>query len=696
MAQTDELPEDEAGQNESGDPDSSQAAACTVVGIGASAGGFEAFGDLLNALPDDTGMAFVLIQHLDPRHSSALAGLLGHRTGLPVVEVSHGTVVRPNRIYVIPPNASMTIARGTLSLTPRPEAGERYMPIDSFLSSLAEDQKGKAIGVILSGAATDGTLGLKAIKAEGGITFAQDESAKFDGMPRNAIAAGVVDFVLPPGEIGRELAAIARHPYRANGVAPGFQETRAFQKILGLLKTTVGVDFSQYKPNTLLRRVERRIVLQKAGDPDHYFRILQQNPGEVRALSEDLLISVTEFFRDPLVFDALKESVFPAILRERQPGQPIRVWVPGCSTGDEVYSIAICLIEYMQDVGVNFPVHIFGTDASERSIQKARAGIVSPSSSAGISPERLRRFFVEVDAGYQIVRPVRDRCVFAVHNLAADPPFSRMDLISCRNLLIYLGAALQQRVLSTLFYALQPDGCLVLGSTETPGSLAEYFTPLDSQHKIYTRIPAADRRGFELPARVATFPVFRQDENALAGESRVREGPPLSPLQKQVDRLLLAEYAPPSLVIDENYCIVEFRGHVGPYLAPHAGEADLGLFRMLREDVVLHVGAALEEARQKNMGIRVEGIPVPLDVPRTIALAVTPLATAETGRHFLICFEEGPRAGVADGCDRESRGGARFGGADCPVGNGTDVHAPVSAIHHRGTTVGQRRSAVYQ
>ena len=315
MAQTDERPEDAAVQSDTGpgsagdtagDPDSSlAAAACTVVGIGASAGGFEAFGELLNALPNDTGMAFVLVQHLDPRHTSALAGLLGHRTKLPVVEVSQGTVVLPNRIYVIPPNANMSIARGVLSLTPRPEAGERYMPIDSFLCSLAVDQKSKAIGVILSGAATDGTLGLKAIKAEGGITFAQDESAKFDGMPRNAVVAGVVDFVLPPDGIAGELAAIAGHPYRLGGAAPDFQETRAFQKILGLLKTTVGLDFSQYKPNTLLRRMERRIVLQKVGDPEHYFRILQQNPAEVRALSEDLLIGVTEFFRDPAVFEAL-------------------------------------------------------------------------------------------------------------------------------------------------------------------------------------------------------------------------------------------------------------------------------------------------------------------------------------------------------------------------------------------------------
>lgn len=656
MAQTDEpgsqgaggTRQDATGVPHDGDPDSPRVPACTVVGIGASAGGLEALGELLNALPSDTGMAFVLIQHLDPRHTSALAGLLGQRTELPVLEVTDGTVARPNRVYVIPPNAKMTIARGVLSLTPRPEGGERYMPIDSFFCSLAEDQKSNGIGVILSGAASDGTLGLKAIKSEGGITFAQDESARFDGMPRSAVAAGVVDFVLPPDGIARELAAIARHPYRTGGAAAGFQETRGFQKILQLLKTTVGVDFSQYKPNTLLRRMERRIVLQKAGDADQYLQVLQQNPAEVRALSEDLLINVTEFFRDPPVFEALKENVFPAMVQERQPGEAVRVWVPGCSTGEEVYSIAICLIEHMQDTGVDFPMHIFGTDISERSIEKARAGIFGPSSLTVVSPDRLKRFFVEVDAGYQIARPVRDRCVFAVHNLATDPPFSRMDLISCRNLLIYLGAALQQRVMNTLFHALQPNGFLMLGSAETPGSLAEYFTPLDSPHRIYTLKAAADRRGFELPARVATFPVFKQNVNPPAGGLKTPEGGPLSPLEKQVDRLLLAQYAQPGVVIDDGFRIVEFRGDMGPYLAPDAGQADLDLFRMLRDEIALHLRAAIEEARQKNMGIRLEGVQVSHGGPQTITMAVTPLSTAGLGRHFLISFEEEthPRVGA--------------------------------------------------
>jgi two-component system CheB/CheR fusion protein len=618
------------------------------VGIGASAGGLEAFGELLNILPSDSGMAFVLIQHLEPRHASALAELLSQRTKLPVIEVTNGTVVRPNRVYVIPANAKMTITGGVLSLTRRPEASERYMPIDSFFCSLAEDQKGNAIGVILSGVASDGTLGLKAIKSEGGITFAQDESAKFDGMPRSAVAAGVVDFVLPPEGIARELAAISRHPYRTGAAAAGLYETSTFQKILRLAGRTVAVDFSQYKPNTLLRRMERRIVLRNAGDPEQYLQILEQNPGELRALTEDFLISVTEFFRDPAVFQVLQESVFPTLLAQRQPEEAIRVWVPGCSTGEEVYSIAICLIEYMRDAGVDFPMHIFGTDISERSIEKARLGIFGPSNLTGVSAERIKRFFVEVDAGYRIARPVRDRCVFAVQNIAADPPFSRMDLISCRNLLIYLGIPLQERVISALFYALKPTGHLLLGSTETPGSLANYFTALDGQNRIYTRNAAADRRGFELPAHIGTFPVFKQDQNSSAAETKAPEGGPLSPLQKQADLLLLAQYAPPSVMVDDHFRIVEFRGHVGPYLGPQAGEANLDVFRMFSEDIGLHLRAAVDEAREKNTGVRLEGIQISRGGPQTFALAVTPIFSAALGRHFLICFEDERRPGAGD------------------------------------------------
>jgi len=636
-------PQDVAGSGtpESLEPNEEGAEPSIVVGIGSSAGGFEAAAALLNSLPHDTGMAFVLVQHLDPHHSSALSELLGQRTKMPVIEVADGTVVRANRFYVIPPNVRMTIMGGLLSLMPRIEVPGRYMPIDVFFRSLAEDRKSTAIGVILSGTASDGTLGLKAIKAEGGFTFAQDESAKFDGMPRSAIAAGVVDFVLPPEDIAKELADIARHPHHNGAALPGlYQDSPEFLEILRLLRTAAGIDFSQYRPNTLLRRIERRIVLQKAGDPDQYLQILRDNPVEIRALSDDLLISVTEFFRDPPIFEALKEKVFPEILGKKESGEAIRVWVPGCSTGEEVYSIAIGLMEFLRDAGTELPVHIFGTDVSEINIERARAGVYGSSSVSSISPQRLGRFFMAVDSGYQIVRPIRDLCVFAVQNVASDPPFSRIDLISCRNLLIYMGPALQQRVVGMLAYALQPNGFLVLGKAERPGHLADHFTPFDAEHNLYLRKPVTVHPGFELPARVAAFPVFRQDERPAERESKWPGESAPGPLQRQVDRLLLAQYAPPSVVIDDNYRIVQFSGEVGSYLAPERGEADLNLFRIVRDDVALHVRAAVEAARQKGMAIRLERIHISGARPRTITVAVTPVAVASLGRHFLISFED--------------------------------------------------------
>jgi two-component system, chemotaxis family, CheB/CheR fusion protein len=640
-------------------PDGEQAVSepelCPVVGIGASAGGLEAFGDFLRALPNDTGMAFVLVQHLDPHHRSALAELLSQRTQLPVVEVLDRTAVRPNHVYVIPPNTKMTIARGVLRLSSRAEAAGRYMPIDAFLCSLAKDRRGGAVGIILSGAASDGTLGLRAIKLEGGITFAQDDSAKFDGMPRSAIAAGVVDFVLAPDAIALELGAIARHPYRSGSDTAGLrQEAPAFLKILRLLRASTGVDFSQYKPNTVVRRMERRIVLQKAGGPEQYLEMLQQNPAEVRALSDDLLINVTEFFRDAPVFEALKQDVIPEILKRKQPDEAIRIWVPGCSTGEELYSIAICFAECLQEAGLDLPMHIFGSDLSAKSIEKARSAVYGSSAVSVISADRLQRFFVPLDGSYQIIRSLRDRCVFAVHNLAGDPPFSRMDLISCRNVLIYLGAGLQQRVLGTLFYALQPKGYLVLGQAERPGGLPEYFAPLERQPNIHTRKAPPARSGFELPAHVAPCPVFRKEEHIPIRDPKLPEGAPVGPLQRQVDRLLLAEYAPPAIVIDDNYRIVEFRGDVGHYLAPNAGEAELDLFRMLRDDLGLHLRAAIEEARQKNMGIRLERVQVFGAGLETITVAVTPVAAAGLGRHFLITFEGAAHAESAPGAGKPS------------------------------------------
>lgn len=459
-----------------------------MVGVGASAGGFEAFRDLLKALPPDTGMAFVLVQHLDPGHESALTKLLSNVTAMPVREVKEGMAVAPNHVYVIPPNTTMGIAKGTLHLMARGKEPARRLPIDGFLRSLAADQNDLAIGVILSGTASDGTLGLKAIKAEGGITFAQDcQSAKYDGMPRSAAAAGCVDFVLPPKAIARELERIGRNPYAgivlpARAAEPAAGEDDDLRQIFTVLQRATGVDFTCYRYSTIKRRIARRMLLHKVESPRQYIKVLQENPAEPAALCEDILIHVTGFFREPETFGALAEWVFPRILDSKPPGEPVRVWVPGCSTGEEAYSIAMVLLEYLGDRAGGTPVQIFGTDISEASIETARVGVYVESALAEVSAERLRRFFVQVEGGRQIARSIREMCVFARQDVARDPPFSRLDLISCRNLLIYMGPVLQQKVMGNFHYALRPTGFLMLGKSESAGRFGDLFTPVERKH----------------------------------------------------------------------------------------------------------------------------------------------------------------------------------------------------------------------
>jgi len=459
-----------------------------VVGVGASAGGFEAFKQLLERLPVDTGMAFVLVTHLDPKHESILPELLAKATPLPVSEVEDGTPVAPDHVYVIPHNTSLAIEGGALRLRPREEGRAQHHPIDAFLRTLAKDLSTRAIGVILSGVATDGTLGLGMVKAEGGITFAQEpKSAKYDSMPRSAIAAGCVDFVLTPEEIARELARISRHPYvaPASTAELGAEEAaqpavkNGFNKILALLRRVTGVDFSLYKVNTLRRRVRRRMILNKLDGLEEYAKYLRDNPAEVEKLYQDILINVTSFFRDPETFEVLKERIFPKIVEHRAPDEPARIWVVGCSTGEEAYSIAMSFTEFAGERAEHIPVQIFATDLNEQDIEKARTGLYSKNIAQNVSPERLRRFFTEAEGGYRIGKPLRDMCVFARQNVIADPPFSRMDLISCRNLLIYLDPVLQKHILPLLHYALKSTGVLWLGSSETTGVVSELFEPED-------------------------------------------------------------------------------------------------------------------------------------------------------------------------------------------------------------------------
>src|SRR5216684_6741383 len=494
------------------EPQRSKRALFPIVGVGASAGGLEAFTQLLKTLGSGTEMAYVLVQHLDPSHESVLTDLLAKTTDMPVRQITDATPVELNHVYVIPPNVDMNLAQGILRLTPRTETRGHHMPIDRFLRSLAEDQRSNAIGVILSGTASDGTLGLAAIKAEGGITFAQDEkSAKFDGMPQSAIAAGCVDFVLSPDAIAGELASIRAHPYLAPSSSSRTAELvpdgdPQLKNILHLLRTANGVDFSDYKPATVKRRILRRMALHKVGELKEYVQFLRYHPAEGEALYEDMLIKVTSFFRDPDAFEALKTEVFPSILKHRSPEEPVRVWVPGCSTGEETYSQAMALLEFLGGRSADIPIQLFGTDLGPGSIEKARAGIYPESIAADVSPERLRRFFVKVESGYRINKTIRDMCVFARQNLLQDPPFSRIDVISCRNVLIYLGPVLQKRVMPIFHYALRPRGFLMLGSSEgIMGTASDLFELMDRKHKIYCRKSTASGLHFDFAASRYSF-----------------------------------------------------------------------------------------------------------------------------------------------------------------------------------------------
>ncbi|MGH7941681.1 MAG: chemotaxis protein CheB, partial [Limisphaerales bacterium] len=443
----------------------------TIIGIGASAGGLEAFTRLLSNLPENTGMAFVLVQHLDPDHASHLTNLLTKATAMPVREVKNGMTIKPNHVFIIPPNFNMGIAKRKLILTPRDETRVPHLPVDFFFRSLAKEQQSWAIGVILSGTGSDGAAGLAEIKSAGGLTFAQDEkSAKFSGMP---LHAGNVDFVLPPERIAQELARIGHDPYLALPATTESEDQEAeagrnFRRILAILRSHTNVDFSQYRDTTIKRRIQRRMVVNTRHTIAEYIKLLEKDQGEAKALFEDVLVNVTRFFRDPEMFEALKEKVFPEILKTAPP--VIRVWVTACSTGQEAYSIAIALLEFLEHQVTPPAFQIFGTDVNEAvSIEQARRGLFPDTIEREISPERLRRHFTREEGGYCISKSIRDLCIFAKHNISSDPPFSRMDLISCRNLLIYFTPNLQRHVISTFHYALNPAGFLVLGGSETVG-----------------------------------------------------------------------------------------------------------------------------------------------------------------------------------------------------------------------------------
>jgi two-component system, chemotaxis family, CheB/CheR fusion protein len=643
-----------------------------VAAIGASAGGIEAFTELMRNLPSDTGMAFVLIQHLDPKHHSILTELLSKETTMRVKEVTDGMRLERNHVYVIPPNATMSIADHALQLAPREEHRGVHMSIDHFMRSLADQVGNRAIGVILSGSGTDGTLGMAEIQAQGGVTFAQDEAtAKYDGMPRSATAAGCVDYVLPPKAIARELARISRHPYVARPPEEVAEaeptENAGLNTIFQLLRRTTGVDFTHYRQTTILRRIQRRMVVHKIDKLDEYVKYIQTNPAEIKALYQDMLINVTSFFRNPRVFDALKSQVFPALFKSRTADAAIRVWTPGCASGEETYSVAIALLEFLGDKASQVPIQFFGTDVSETSVGKARSGIYPENIQGDVSPERLRRFFTKTEGGYRISKSIRDMCIFAQHNVLNDPPFSQMDVICCRNLLIYLEPVLQSKVISLFHYASRPGGYLVLGTSEGLGTVTNLFNTEDRALKIFSKKSSAMRQ-------VVTFSLNPLPERGEYGPVRVPTKQPDTSwnyleAQKEFDRRLLSQYSPATVFVNEDMEIIHTRGNVNRYLKLAPGRASLSILKMAREGLLLDLRNALSRAKKENAPVRKQNVQIKnangngnggsapgAASTRMVSFEVVPIRVGNLKElYFMVLFQEGAEGMRKAGASRAVR-----------------------------------------
>lgn len=563
-----------------------------IVGMGASAGGLEAFEQFFRHLPPDTGMAFVLILHLDPSHASILSEILQRTTTMPVVEAEDQMRVRPNCVYVIPPNRDMSIFHGALQLTfPTTPHGQR-MPIDIFLRSLAEDQSEKAIGIILSGTGTDGTPGLRTILGAGGITMAQEPTtAKFDGMPTSAIQSGYVTHVLPVEKMPEALLSDARALLTLQTPPP--PALSGINRILMQIRTSTGHDFSLYKKSTITRRIQRRMSQNGIENTETYARYLKEHPSEISSLFKELLINVTNFFRDPEAFVVLKQDILPTLLADKPETYIFRVWVAGCATGEEAYSIAMVLRELMDEKHYNFKAQIYSTDLAAGTITTARAGLYPPNIALDVTPERLRRFFIKEDGGYRMKKEIREMIVFAVQNIVKDPPFTKLDLLSCRNLMIYLEPELQNRLIPAFHYALKPGGVLFLSPSESIGNHSELFTPLNRKWKFYvtTPISASTRALLTSNLNWTTEPAHKAPEEII----KIAKESNLADLTR---RMLLQCYAPVSVMTDLKGNILYVYGETGKYLRPAPGQATLNITDMAREGLQPELRSAIQSANQ--------------------------------------------------------------------------------------------------
>jgi len=554
-----------------------------------------------------------------------------------VHKVSDNMVVEKDNIYVVPAKYMVSITDGKLHLEEQAK-GDMVHSIDYFLNSLAPIYQQNAIGIILSGTGTDGTMGLMSIKAEGGITFAQDDSASYQGMPHHAVEMGYVDFVMPPDKIATELASLIREPYAVTTQNEFFLENKnELRKIHLIMNSKRGVDFSHYKQSTIHRRILRRMTLNKLKNLNDYALLLKENKTEVDALYQDLLITVTNFFREPLMYKALTEKILPGFFKNRKQSDPLRIWIPGCATGEEAVSFAICILEYLGEKAMSTQIQIFATDLNEKAIEKARSGIYLKSALQNISPQRLRRFFIKTDGKYQVIKTIRDICIYAPHNLLKDPPFSRMDVISCQNVLIYLESIPQNKIMHAFHYALKSSGFLLLGKSESIGSAADLFEQVYKQFKVYTKRQVSTPPHFNFIMR--SYPVVEMpDIDVNSGQTAMNKEPDL---EKETDKLLLSRFVPASVLVNKDLEILRFRGSTSRYLEPSSGKASLHLLKMIKEELSFDLRTVIHRAKKENRASKKEGVLLTYNgSAQEISIEVVPIKGQAKDNFYLIIFHE--------------------------------------------------------
>ena len=578
-----------------------------IVGIGASAGGLEALVVFLEHVPANCGMAFVIVQHLDPTHKGMMPELLQRATAMKVVQVTDRVRVHANCVYVIPPNKDMSLLHGTLHLMAPAVARGMRLPIDFFFRSMAEDQKEQSVGIVLSGMGSDGTLGLRAIKEKAGVALVQDPAtAKFDAMPRSAIEAGLADFVAPAEELCGKLIDFLRHRPRSVKSEQHLEEKvqSALEKIVILLRSHTGHDFTLYRRSTLYRRVERRMGIHQVVKISAYVRYLQENPQELGILFKELLIGVTNFFRDPASWEQLAKVALPPLLVDRPPGTGLRAWVAGCSTGEEAYSLAIVFTEVVKELKCadSVTLQIYATDLDKDAIDKARLGLFPVNIAADVTPARLSRFFTKEPGGYRVIKSIRSMVIFAPQNLIMDPPFTKLDILSCRNLLIYLTPELQKKLFPLFHYSLNPGGVLFLGSAESIGSFTNLFSPLALKERLFKRTETV------LPGGQLDFPaVFIPTPVHLPADPLTSRRPTPS-LQSVADQMLHARFAPPAVLVNDHGDILYISGRTGKYLEPAAGKANWNVVAMARVGLRNDLASALQKVHRKKGEVTLRGI----------------------------------------------------------------------------------------